>query len=61
MYLFRCMANVQILKQKFQCPCDVIPVWNPAFMLYSTQSNFLDPRRLCCIAPYAVVIYDKFM
>ncbi|WP_353285138.1 hypothetical protein [Wolbachia endosymbiont (group A) of Beris morrisii] len=20
------MANVQILKQKFQCPCDVIPV-----------------------------------
>ncbi|MDX5462252.1 MAG: hypothetical protein O7157_01620 [Wolbachia endosymbiont of Tetragnatha montana] len=31
------MANVQILKQKFQCPCDVIPVLDTGIQL------------LCCI------------
>ncbi|MDE5057022.1 hypothetical protein OZD68_05535 [Wolbachia endosymbiont of Drosophila bicornuta] len=60
------MANVQILKQKFQCPCDVIPVLDTGIQHF-TQSHqercilhntfmltnlikFLDPSGLCCIA-----------
>ncbi|WP_419247018.1 hypothetical protein ACJZL1_03905 [Wolbachia endosymbiont of Rhagoletis indifferens] len=34
------MANVQILKQKFQCPCDVIPVLDTGMaLLHSTLSS----------------------
>ncbi|WP_353277531.1 hypothetical protein [Wolbachia endosymbiont (group A) of Agelastica alni] len=32
-----------------------------ATFLLTNLINFLDPSGLCCIAPYAVVIYDKFM